>query len=169
MKDWPISNNKRKQEAMSKRQSQEHGMTTEKARWMLEGSHGMARDAEAAVALLEERAKDGDAEAMWMLGVCCEFGMGTEQDVARAVRLYKGAARKRSTAARVTLDRLKNKNGRGRTQMDLGGDQGKTNKKKQAARIRFFKSRQQRWNKRRKSVEHDDAVSCAVHSDRAEP
>ena len=56
---------------------------------MLEGSHRMARDADAAVALLEEKVKDGDAEAMWMLGVCCEFGMGMEQDVERAEQLYE--------------------------------------------------------------------------------
>ena len=34
---------------------------------MLEGSHGMTRDAEAA--FLEEKMKHGDAEAMRMLGV----------------------------------------------------------------------------------------------------
>ena len=32
--------------------------------------------------------KDGDGEAMWMLGLCCEYGMGTEQDVQRAESLY---------------------------------------------------------------------------------
>ena len=37
--------------------------------WLLEGSHGMARDAEAVVALLEAKVKHGDAEAMRMLGV----------------------------------------------------------------------------------------------------
>ena len=94
------------------------------ARWMLEGSHGMARDAEAAVALLEEKVKDGDAEAMWMLGVCCEFGMGTEQDVERAEQLYQRGA-KIDTTAKLLTDKLKNKNGRGCTQMDLEGEQRK--------------------------------------------
>ena len=86
---------------------------------MLEGSHGMARDADAAVALLEEKVKDGNAEAMWMLGVCCEFGMGTEQDVERAEQLYEHAAEKRNAAAKLLLGKLKNKNGRGCTQMEL--------------------------------------------------
>ena len=101
---------------------QQQEKTTEKAQWMLEGSHGMARDADAAVALLEEKVKDGDAEAMWMLGVCCEFGMGTEQDVERAEQLYQRGARRNATAKLLT-DKLKNKNGRGRTQMDLSGEQ----------------------------------------------
>ena len=87
---------------------------------MLEGSHGMARDADAAVALLEEKVQNCDAEAMWMLGVCCEFGLGTEQDVARAEKLYKRAAELGSSPARLLTGKLKNKNGRGSTQMDLG-------------------------------------------------
>ena len=98
---------------------------TDKARWMLEGSHGMARDAGAAVVLLEEEAKDGDAEAMWMLGVCCEFGMGTEQDVERAVQLYNSAAEQGNATAKLLTGKLKNKNGRGSTQMDLGCEQNK--------------------------------------------
>ena len=97
---------------------------TENAQWMLEGSHGMARDADAAVALLEEKAQ-GDAEAMWMLGVCCEFGMGTEQDVARAEQLYKRGAEQRNTTAKLLTGKLKNKNGRGCTQMDLISEQEK--------------------------------------------
>ena len=90
---------------------------------MLEGSHGMARDADAAVALLEDKVKDGDAEAMWMLGVCCEFGMGTEQDVDRAEQLYKRGAEQGNATAKLLADKLKNKNGRGCTQMDLEGEQ----------------------------------------------
>ena len=97
--------------------------TTEKARWLLEGSHGVARDAEAAVAVLEAKVKDGDAEAMWMLGVCCEFGMGTEQDVERAEQLYQRGAEQGNTTAKLLTDKLKNKNGRGCTQMDLKSGQ----------------------------------------------
>ena len=46
-------------------------------------------DVEGAVVLLEGRVKDKDAEAMWMLGVCYEYGMGCEQDVERAEELYQ--------------------------------------------------------------------------------
>ena len=105
-------------------QQQEEKMT-EKARWMLEGSHGMARDADAAVALLEEKVKDGDAEAMWMLGVCCEIGVGTAQDVARAEQLYKRGAEQGNATAKLLTDKLKNNKGRGCTQMDLEGEQEK--------------------------------------------
>ena len=94
----------------------------DKARWMLEGSHGMARDADAAVALLEDKVKDGE-EAMWMLGVCCEFGLGTEQDVTRAEVLYKHAAELGSSSAKLLVGKLRNENGRGSTQMDLEGEQ----------------------------------------------
>ena len=114
---------------MSKRQKeqQQEEKTTEKARWMLEGSHGMARDADAAVALLEEKVKDGNAEAMWMLGVCCEFGIGTEQDVDRAEQLYKRGAEQENATAELLTKKLKNENGRGCTQMDLEREQAKTN------------------------------------------
>ena len=57
----------------------------ELARLCLTGRGG---DADKAVALLEEGVKDKDGEAMWMLGVCCEYGMGTEQDIGRANDLY---------------------------------------------------------------------------------
>ena len=55
---------------------------------MLSGHGGADVDTKGAVALLEERVKEGDAEAMWMLGVCCEFGIGIEQDIERASKLY---------------------------------------------------------------------------------
>ena len=45
-------------------------------------------DVSEAVALLEERVKDMDADAMWMLGVCKDFGIGTEQDSKQAASLY---------------------------------------------------------------------------------
>ena len=56
--------------------------------YMLSGYGGADVDADGAVALLEERVKDRDAEAMWMLGVCCEYGIGTEKDIERAQKLY---------------------------------------------------------------------------------
>ena len=55
----------------------------------LSGVGGCEIDANGAVALLEERVKDKDAEAMWMLGVCNEFGRGCVQDISRAEMLYK--------------------------------------------------------------------------------
>ena len=61
---------------------------TKLAWYMLSGRGGADVDADGAVALLEERVKEGDAEAMWMLGVCCEFGIGTDNDIGRALILY---------------------------------------------------------------------------------
>ena len=61
---------------------------TEGAWYMLSGRGGAAVDAKGAVVLLEERVKGKDAEAMWMLGVCSEFGIGIEQDIERASKLY---------------------------------------------------------------------------------
>ena len=46
-------------------------------------------DKDDAVELLEERVEDKDIEAMWMLGLCYEFGMGCEQDIEEAEKLYK--------------------------------------------------------------------------------
>ena len=45
-------------------------------------------DAEEAIALLEERSKS-DPKAVWMLGLCNEYGVGVEQNWERARGLYK--------------------------------------------------------------------------------
>ena len=61
-----------------------------KQAWLkLSGLGDVDVDEDGAVALLEERVKDGDGEAMWMLGVCNEYGLGTEQNIKRAEDLYK--------------------------------------------------------------------------------
>ena len=62
---------------------------TKVAWYKLSGVGGCEIDTNGAVALLEERVKDKDAEAMWMLGVCNEFGRGCEQDIERAEKLYQ--------------------------------------------------------------------------------
>ena len=67
----------------------DNGAKTKLAWYLLSGYCGAEVDADKAVALLEERVKEDDAEAMWILGLCCEYGMGTEQDIERAETLYK--------------------------------------------------------------------------------
>ena len=62
---------------------------TKLAWYKLSGCGGAKIDEDGAVALLEERVKDKDVEAMWMLGLCYEYGMGVEQDLKRAEELYK--------------------------------------------------------------------------------
>ena len=69
--------------------SGDEGTKTKVAFYKLSGNGDVEIDADEAVVLLEERAKDKDAEAMWMLGLCCEFGIGTERDFLRAMSLYR--------------------------------------------------------------------------------
>ena len=62
---------------------------TKVAYYKLTGLGGVEVDEDEAVALLEERAKDGDSEAKWMLGLCYEYGIGIEQDIERVELLYQ--------------------------------------------------------------------------------
>lgn len=91
---------------------------------MLEGSHGVQRDAEAAVALLKELvSKNRDTDAMWILGVCCEYGIGTKQQVHRAKNLYEAAEQQGNATAALFTYYLKNTIGRGDTQLVLRSEQ----------------------------------------------
>ena len=76
-------------EAVRAMDSGDESAKTKVAYFKLSGRGGVEVDADGAVALLEERVKDRDYEAMWMLGLCCEYGIGTEQDIERAVNLYR--------------------------------------------------------------------------------
>ena len=62
---------------------------TKLAWYKLSGCGDYEIDVDGAVALLKERVKDKDSDAMWMLGLCNEFGMGCEQDIREAQRLYE--------------------------------------------------------------------------------
>ena len=62
---------------------------TKLAKFLLAGCDGVERNPERAVELLKERVQEKDGEAMWMLGLCCEYGMGTETDFDEAERLYE--------------------------------------------------------------------------------
>ena len=62
---------------------------TELAWYKLCGVGGARKDVDKAVILLVERVKDGDGDAMWMLGLCKEYGLGTEQDIEGAEKLYR--------------------------------------------------------------------------------
>ena len=77
------------QETVRAMESGEKGAKTKVAFFKLSGRGGVKVDAEGAVAFLEERVKDGDCEAKWMLGLCCEYGIGIEQDIERAEKLYR--------------------------------------------------------------------------------
>ena len=61
---------------------------TKLAWYKLSGYGGAEIDEGGATMLLKERVKNKDVEAMWMLGLCYEYGMGCEQDLTRAETLY---------------------------------------------------------------------------------
>jgi len=54
---------------------------------------GVEVDQAAAATLLQERVDDGDRRAMWMLGICCEYGIGVPQDTQKATELYERSAK----------------------------------------------------------------------------
>ena len=75
---------------------------TKLAWYMLSGRGDAAVvDAVGAVALLEERVKDRDSDAMWMLGLCYEYGIGLEQDVERAETLYSQSCDKKNATGNI--------------------------------------------------------------------
>ena len=82
------TNESRYREAVNAMQQGDESAKTKVAFYKLSGLGHSECDAEEAVELLEERTEKGDSEAMWMLGMCHEFGIGTKQDIPRANLLY---------------------------------------------------------------------------------
>ena len=100
----------------------EHGdvkAKTKVAFYKLTGLGGAEVDEESAVALLEERAKAGDSEAKWMLGVCCEYEIGIERDIERAVLLYQQSSEGGNVVGEFLLKN--DKSGRGSGLMEVWG------------------------------------------------
>ena len=63
---------------------------TKLARYLLSGYGGVQIDEDRAFDILKERvAKGEDAETMWMMGLCYEYGMGCETSEEEAEALYK--------------------------------------------------------------------------------
>ena len=94
----------------------EHGdakAKTKVAFYKLTGLGDVEIDEEGAVALLEECAKDGDSEAKWMLGLCCEYGMGIEQDIERAELLYRESKEGGNIVGEFLLENGEGKRGSG--------------------------------------------------------
>ena len=77
---------------------------TKVAFYKLTGRGGADVDAVGAVALLEESAKKGDNEAEWMLGLCCEYGIGIQQDVERAELLFKQSCEAKNGVGQFLLE-----------------------------------------------------------------
>ena len=83
-----VSDEVQYREAVHAMKSGDESAKIKVAFFKLSGCGGVEVSSSEAVALLEERVKEGDCEAKWMLGLCCEYGIGTEQDIERAVKLY---------------------------------------------------------------------------------
>ncbi len=77
---------------------------TKLAWYKLSGVGGCEIDVNGAVALLEERVREKDSEAMWMLGICSEFGRGCEQDIARAEELYQRSSERGNEIGKILVE-----------------------------------------------------------------
>ena len=77
------------EEILSAVERGEGSAKTKLAWYKLSGMGGAKVDVDGAVKLLEERVKGKDGEAMWMLGMCKEYGRGIERDIEGAEKLYK--------------------------------------------------------------------------------
>ena len=92
-----------------------------RAQQLLEGSDRAAPEPAKAVALLEGEAKKGNKEAMWMLAACCEYGLGTEKNTARAEHLYSAATHMAKPELAKMHQQLASSAGRGSEKMLLVG------------------------------------------------
>ena len=71
------------------------------------------KDPRYAVKLLEERVNAADGEAMWMLGVCKEFGIGTNKDTERAETLYEQSNKCMNETGKFLLSKVEYDRGGG--------------------------------------------------------
>ncbi len=92
-------------------ESGDNSAKTKLAWYKLSGLGGCKIDTNGAVALLEERVKDRDSDAMWMLGGCSEFGIGAELNRKRSESLYKQSSEEGNETGEFLLDRNSNERG----------------------------------------------------------
>ena len=83
-----VSDEKQYEDALRAMENGDEKAKTKVAFFKLSRRGGARFDSEGAVTLLKERAEREDDEAQWMLGICFEYGIGTEQDIDRAMLLY---------------------------------------------------------------------------------
>ena len=108
----------KQQQQPQQQQGGRRASRSEAARRVLQDGRADEAERAQAVVQLEECASDGDAEAMWVLGVCCEHGVGTAQDLARAQVLYE-ASQERGCRTGGFLVECPNRNGLGSRELDL--------------------------------------------------
>ena len=80
---------------------------TELAWSILAGREGNNCEQGNAITVLQERVNGEDSEAMWMLGICYEFGIGVEQSLEQAELLYHQSRRGSNRIGRFLVDNVK--------------------------------------------------------------
>ena len=100
-------------DALSAVKKGDESAKTKVAWYKLSGYGGAVKDEDGAVVLLEERVKEEEAEAMWMLGACNEFGIGTEQDIERTEDLYKQSSERENRIGKILMKNKSEKHERG--------------------------------------------------------
>ena len=106
-------------EVLSAVERGEESAKTKLAWYKLSGMGGAKVDVDGAVKLLEERVKEKDGEAMWMLGLCKEYGRGIERDTEGAEKLYKGSKEAGNEIGEILVK--KGRKGRGSGKMGING------------------------------------------------
>ena len=106
-------------EVLSAGEGGEESAKTKLAWYKLSGMGGAKVDVDRAVKLLEERVK-GDGEAMWMLGLCKEYGRGIEQDISGAEKLYEGSKEAGNEIGEILVKKGEEWE-RGSGKMEIGG------------------------------------------------
>ena len=86
---------------------------TKLAYYKLSGYGGCEIDVDEAVVLLKEQVEDKDTEAMWLLGLCNEYGMGCEQDLKQADSLYQQSCDGGNEIGKFFVNKGKDKRGTG--------------------------------------------------------
>ena len=86
---------------------------TKLAWYKLSGYEGYEIDVDGAVELLKERVEEEDTDAMWMLGLCYEYGMGCEQNIEEAEKLYKQCCDSGNAIGKLIYENGKDERGTG--------------------------------------------------------
>ena len=95
-------------------ESGDNSAKTKLAWYLLSGCGGAKVDKERAVELLRERVEEEkDGEAMWMLGICKEYGIGCEQDLNEVERLYKECSKCGNVVGKFFVENGEDKRGSG--------------------------------------------------------
>ena len=100
------------QEVLAAVHSGDQSVKPRLAWFMLSGQGGAQLDPEGAVKMLEERVKEGDLQAMWMLGFCCEYGIGLDQDLERTELLYNQSKDGGNEIGQILANSKKHKRGK---------------------------------------------------------